>query len=387
MTSRFASLAVMVALLVVSAGCGKKEQGTAGAPLEVGVVDAVQKDVPIYREWVGQTYGEQDVEIRARTEGWLLGLYFTEGGMVEKGQVLYKIDPSELQEKYNQAVADRAQAVTLVAQAKADVTRYRPLAEAGAVSQRNLEIAEATYKARQSEFDAAEAAVRYAEINLGYATIRSPITGLIGISLARPGEFVGKYPNPVILDTVSSIDTVRVRFAITEQEFLELTRQMNTEAKDSTRAAPPKRELQMIFADGSVYPHNGWVNVAQREIDPTTGTLMIEAYFPNPGHTVRPGQFARVKAITEIRKNAVVIPARAVLDLQGVKMAYVVGPDGKAQNRRVTVGATVGDQAVLDEGVKAGEKVIVDGLVRVRPGMDVAARPAEAKPDSTAPAH
>ncbi|HEX5133685.1 MAG TPA: efflux RND transporter periplasmic adaptor subunit [Candidatus Krumholzibacteria bacterium] len=378
-------LVMITASLAALGGCGGKEAGTSAAPLEVGVVAAIQKDVPIYREWVGQTYGGQDVEIRARTSGWLQHIHFTEGGAVQKGQLLYTIDPSELQEQHNSAMAHRAEVLTMLTQAEADVKRYRPLAEAGAVSQRTLEIAEATLGARRSELDAAEASVRYAKINLGYASIESPITGLIGLSLAKPGEFVGQYPNPVILNTVSSVDTVRVRFAISEREYLELV-QRGTPREDADQAS--RRPLDLILADGSTYPHQGWVSVAQREVDSATGTLTIEAYFPNPEHALRPGQFGRVRTAVEVRAGAVVIPSRAVLDLQGIKMAYVVGADNKAQNRRVTIGATVGNEVVVDEGIAAGERVIVDGLVRVRPDMVVAPREGAAQPAEDAePAH
>jgi membrane fusion protein (multidrug efflux system) len=377
-------LAVLLAGgLVFLSGCGKKEQGTSAAPLEVGIVAALQKDVPIHREWVGQVNGAQDVEIRARTVGWLQTIHFEEGGPVRKGQLLYSIDPSELEEKYNQAVASRAQVKTMLTQAESDVKRYRPLAEAGAVSQRTLEIAQSEMDARRSELDAAEAGVRYAELNLSYARIKAPIAGLIGLSVAKPGEFVGQYPNPVILNTISSIDTVRARFSITEQEYLELVRR-----NEAGKAAPRERQdLELILADGSTHPYAGWVSVAQRQVDTATGTLLIEAYFPNPGHTLRPGQFARVRTAVETHVDAVVIPSRAVLDVQGVKMVYVVGDDHTAQNRRVTLGATLGSEVVVDEGLVAGERVITDGLVRVRPGMAVSERASESPAETTQPVH
>lgn len=390
MTKRrvFAGAAVtfaMAAILVTVAGCGKKESGTSGAPLEVGIVAAVQKDVPIFGEWVGQAYGGQDVEIRARTAGWLQGVHFTEGGSVTEGQLLYTIDPSELQEQRNRAVAHRAEVMTMLTQADSDVKRYRPLADAGAVSRRTLEIAEANLAARQSELEAAEASVRFAEINLGYATIESPISGLIGLSLAKSGEFVGQYPNPVILNTVSSMDTIRVRFAISEREYLKLVRAGGNE-NDAQRDA--RRQLDLILADGSLYAHRGWASTVQREVDSATGTLTIEAYFPNPERTLRPGQFARVRSAVEVRTGAVVIPARAVLDLQGIKVVYVVGSDNKVQNRRVTIGATVGDEVVIDDGLAAGERVVVEGLVRVRPDMVVSPREGAAPAaDTTKPAH
>lgn len=372
---------IPAALLALSAGgCGKKEQATTAAPTEVKVVTVLQKDVPISKEWVGQTLGAVDIEIRARVNGWLQGIHFREGTEVKKGTLLYTIDTSELDQAVAEAKGRLAEARTLLARAESDVNRYRPLAAAGAVSQRDLETALAEYGARKGEVEAAQASLRLAEINLGYARITAPIDGLIGISAARVGDFVGRPPNPVILNTISRVDSIHVRFSITEQEYLELVRQLQTAAQKAE--AKQKRELEMVLADGSRYPYKGYVSFAQRQIDPATGTLQFEASFPNPERLVRPGQFARILAVVDERKGAVVVPARAITELQGQYLVYTVGEGNKVALRRVLLGPKAGSFTVIEQGVNAGEKVVVEGLQRIRPDMVVA--PTEISADSSA---
>jgi membrane fusion protein (multidrug efflux system) len=370
-------LASMLALSTV--GCGKKEQAAAPPPL-VKVVAATQKDVPISREWVGQTIGAVDIEIRARVDGWLESLDFKEGTEVKKGALLYTIDTTELEQRVAEAKAKLAEARTMYARAESDVNRYRPLAAAGAVSQRDLESAEAEYGARRGEVEAAEASLRLSEINFGYARITSPIDGLIGISAARVGDYVGRAPNPVILNTISRVDSIHVRFSITEKEYLELVRKLQATPEEGK---PRDRfPLQLILADGTQYPYPGTVAYGQRQIDPATGTLQFEASFPNPERLLRPGQFARIVSMIDVRKGAVVVPARAVTELQGQYLVLVVGEGSKAELRRITVGPSAGPFTVIEKGVSAGEKVIVEGMQRVRPDMVV--RATEVPADSAA---
>ncbi|MGH7495873.1 MAG: efflux RND transporter periplasmic adaptor subunit [bacterium] len=372
-------LAAMLAT-ISAVGCGEKEPTTTAAPTEVKVVAVAQRDVPITREWVGQTLGAVDIEIRARVNGWLQGIHFREGTEVKKGALLYTIDTSELDQTVAESKGKLAEARTLLARAESDVNRYRPLAAAGAVSQRDLETALAEYGARKGEVEAAQASLRLTEINLGYAHITAPIDGLIGISAARVGDFVGRPPNPVILNTISRVDSIHVRFSITEQEYLELVRQLQTEAQQA--AQRQKRELEMVLADGSRYPYKGHVSFAQRQIDAATGTLQFEASFPNPERLVRPGQFARIMTVVDQRKGAVVVPGRALTELQGQYLLYVVGEGNKVVMRRVVLGPKAGAFTVIEQGVNAGEKVIVEGLQRIRPDMVVA--PTEISADSTA---
>jgi membrane fusion protein (multidrug efflux system) len=234
------------------------------------------------------------------------------------------------------------------------------------VSKRDLERAEAEFGARKGEVEAGQASLRLAEVNLGYAKIYAPIDGLIGISRARVGDYVGRPPNPVLLNTISRIDSVHVRFSITEQQYLEFVRR--TAAQKSSRG---RIDLSMVLADGSTYPLPGYALYTERQVDAATGTLRIEASFPNPQKVLRPGQFARVKAVVDTKKNAIVVPEKALIELQGQYQLYVVGPDNKAQLRSVVVASKTGNLAVIEKGVSAGESVIVDGIQLVRPDMPV----------------
>ena len=364
-------IVLVVSLLLIFSllGCSKEAPPPA-PPLPVKTTDVVQRDVPIYKEWVGQTIGALDIELRARVAGWLQGVHFTEGSEVKKGALLYTIDQSELKQAVAEAKGNLAQARTLMIRAKSDVNRYRPLAQAGAVSQRDLESAEAEYGARKGEVDAAQASLNVAEINLGYASVYAPINGLIGISLARVGDFVGRPPNPVILNTISSIDTIHVRFSISEAEYLDLASRLMP--KGMRTAEERKERFQMILADGSVYSERGTVLFLQRQVDASTGTLQIEAAFANPKRLIRPGQFARVRAIYEDLKGVTVVPGKAVFEIQGQFAVYVTGEGNKIEFRRVKTGPMVGQLRVIEEGLRAGEKVVVEGVQRLRPDMVVA---------------
>jgi membrane fusion protein (multidrug efflux system) len=283
--------------------------------------------------------------------------------------LLYKIDATVYEQAVAEAQGNVASVRTLLAQAEDDVKRYTPLAEVGAVSKRDLEIAVSTYEARKGELEAALAALNIAQINLGYATVTAPISGLIGISAARVGDFVGQPPNPVILNTISRIDSIHVRFSISEQEYLYLVRKLN---ETDNLKSKNKRPLEMVLADGSVYPEMGFVVFTQRQIDPTTGTLQFEASFPNKGKIIRPGQFAKIRTVVEERKNAMVIPTRAMIELQGQFTVFVVDENNKVQLRVVKTSTTFGQYSVVDSGLQEGDRVIVEGMMKVKPDMVVA---------------
>jgi membrane fusion protein (multidrug efflux system) len=377
---RLLILAQVVAL--VTFGCGKKQEVTTGPPPEVKVVAAMQQDVPITREWVGQTIGAVDIEIRARVAGWLKSLNFSEGTEVKTGTLLYTIDTSELEQKVAAAKGQLAQSQTLLSRAQSDVDRYTPLAAAGAVSQRDLERAVAEFGSRKGEVEAAEASLKLAMIDMDYATITAPVDGLIGISAARVGDFVGRPPNPIILNTISRIDSIHVRFSITEQQYLELARRRQADA--TTPETRAQRDLQLILADGSEYPLPGHITLTQRQVDPATGTLQFEASFPNPNRILRPGQFAKIRAVVADRKAALVVPTRAITELQGQSLVYTVGKDNKVAMHRVGVGPQAGALTVIENGIATGDQVIVDGLQKVRPDMVVTTAPFTPAPDSAA---
>lgn len=375
--SAFCLLLLSLLLIFLVFACGEEEQQT-GPPPEVQITKALKMNVPVTGEWVGQTFGAVDIEIRARVEGWLTGIYFKEGSEVRQGALLYTIDATELQEAVAEAEGKVAAVRTLLIQAEDDVKRYTPLAKAGAVSQRDLEIAVSKYEAQQGELDAALAALNIAKTNLSYATIYAPITGLIGISVARVGDFVGRPPNVLILNTISRVDSVHVRFSISEQEYLDLIRRIE---QNEGRTKVKAKEIQMVLADETVYPYLGVISFAQRQIDPATGTLQFEASFPNPKRILRPGQFAKIRIVIDERKDATVVPSRSIFEIQGQKSVYIVDENKKVVMRVVTTGPEYNNYIVIESGVNPGENVIYEGLLKVRPDMVVS--PIEAKiPDS-----
>ena len=361
-----------IALTFLTTACGEEEQ-QAAAPPEVQVTKAVKMNVPITGEWVGQTLGAVDIEIRARVEGWLQSMHFREGSEVRQGTLLYTIDATELREGVAEAEGKVAAARTLLMQAEEDVKRYTPLAEVGAVSKRDLEIAISRYEAQKGELDAALAQLNVAKTNLSYATVTAPITGLIGISAARVGDFVGRPPNAVILNTISRVDSIHVRFSISESEYLNLVHQIEKEGKTRVKT----KEIQMILSDGSTYPKLGKISFAQRQIDPATGTLQFEASFPNKERMLRPGQFAKVRIVIDERKDAVVVPSRAIFEIQGQKNVYVIDENNKVVMRVVTTGPEYNNNVVIETGINTGETVIYEGLLKVKP--DITVTPIEAK--------
>jgi membrane fusion protein (multidrug efflux system) len=369
----FTIILIGTILTFCTISCGEEEQPEAAAP-EVQVVKAVKMDVPITGEWVGQTLGAVDIELRARVEGWLTGIYFKEGSVIQQGTLLYTIDATELKEAVAEAEGKVASVRTLLIQAEDDVKRYTPLAEAGAVSKRDLEIALSRYESYKGELDAANAGLNIAKTNLGYATVSAPITGLIGISAARVGDFVGRPPNAIILNTISRVDSIHVRFSISEQEYLDLMKRLD-QIKASLKGK--KREIEMVLSDGSVYPQKGVISFAQRQIDPATGTLLFEASFPNPQRTLRPGQFAKIRIDIDERKDAVVIPSRSIFEIQGQKNVYVVDSDNKVVLRVVQTGPSYNNNVVIESGVNPGENVIYEGVLKVKP--DVTVSPIEPK--------
>ena len=381
--------AIVCAAAALVAGC-EKPAPPAPAPLELPVVKVIERDAPITTERVGQLYGEEDIEIRARVAGFLEGIHFKEGTRVKKGTLLYTIDPREQQEQVAHAEADLASAKTRLVKAETDVSRYRPLAEMKAVSQADLDAAVAEEGAARGQVAAAEASVRFARITLGYTRIVAPIDGLIGLTQAKVGDYVGQFPNPIVLNTVSNTETMQARFSITERDYLDLVRRFGTRGDE----APQPQDIELILADGSLYPHAGRIDFADRQVDPSTGTLRLQASFPNPDRILRPGQYARVRVIVETRKGALLVPQRAVSELQGQTMASVVGPDDTVETRAVTLGPKFGTLVLVESGLKAGERVILEGAQKVRPGAKVVPRevappdepPAGAAPGATAPA-
>ena len=385
--------AAVVAVALLLPACGKKEESKPPPVPEVTVTEVIQRDVPIGAELTGTLKGYEDVEIRARVEGYLKTIDYTEGSMVKKGQLLFTIDDQPYLAKLAQAKGDLARAESTLSKANLDVRRYTPLAAQHAVSQADLDNAMALERSARAQVDAAKANVRNAELNVGYTRLTSPIDGLSGQAQRKVGDLVGK-GDPTLLTTVSSIDPIRVSVNLPEALYLKFASKLP--APGTAPPAKPSDEqpgAELMLGDGTVYPTRGYLVLLDRAVDPLTGTLHADLAFRNPNRLLRPGLYAKVLYHEEIRRGALLVPQRAVNEVQGQYSVVVVNPEGKAESRTVKVGPRVGNLWVLDTGVKPGEKVIVEGALKVKDGQPVKATvvPAEtvapaAPPGGAAPA-
>ena len=300
----------------------------------------------------------------------VVGLHFQEGKEVTEGQLLYSIDSAPYDAKVAEAKGVLAEAETKLAKAVSDLKRVRPLVKMKALSERDLDAAVAQEGAARGALDAAKAALDSAQIQLGYCKMSAPISGLIGLSKAKVGEFVGRAPSPVVLNTVSQLDPIHVRFAITEQDYLYFARLKQKAIENG--AVEAKRQLDLVLADGSLHPHKGEVSSMDREIDPKTGSMSLEASFPNPHQLVRPGQYGKVRGVAEVTKGVLLVPRRAIRDLQGQFQAFVVKSDNTVDARTLKLGPVAGDLQVVVDGLSEGETIVVDGIQRLRAGALVA---------------
>ena len=372
--SRFRGTAVFVCLvlsgLVLFPGCGKdKNQATpSDAGASVTVTPVIQKTIPQYVEYVGQTEAPVSVEIRARVEGFIQEVAFAEGSEVKEGDLLFVIDPKPYEEKLARAKGKLAEANANFLKAHQDVERFRPLAKMQAIAQRDFDTAVAIEQQAQAMVDAAQADVKSAELDVGYTTMRAPVSGRIGSTTARVGALVGK-GEPTLLATISNTDQIWVSFGISEVEYLQFARK-----RQERGGQPGQFKIELVLADGSVHAHPGKVNFADRSIDPKTGTLRVRVEFPNPNNILRPGQFGRVRVLLEETPNALVVPIQSVQEIQGTYSVMLVGPDNKVAFGPVKPGLKFDGAWVIEEGVKVGDRVVVDGLQSVKEGMTVQAK-------------
>ncbi len=338
----------------------------------------------VYQEFVGEVYGKKDISIRARVAGYLEQIYFNEGTQVEKGKLLYRIESQLYEQDVAAKLSGLAEAKTILANAENELNRYKPLAEVNAVSQSDLDAAQTTYEAAVAGVDAAEANLKASQINLGYTKIYSPLTGIIGKTRAKVGDFVGQSPNPVILNVVSELDEILVEFFLTETDYLRFARKYikETEGKgDKIKIKTEGPPLQLILSDGSVHKEGGRLNFIDRGVDPTTGAVLVQASFPNPSRLIRPGQYAKVRAQTDFIENGILIPQRCVMEIQGKYSVYFVNNDNQVETRQIDVGARVSDFWLVNKGLAPDEMVVMDALQKVKPGMEV--RPKVTAFDST----
>lgn len=362
---------VIIGYAVILSSCNKKEARQAPLP-DVEVVNVIQKDVPIYREFVGQAYGLLDIPIRARIEGFLEEIDFEEGTRVKKGQLLYRIDAQPFLAEEAAQKSKVAEAETYLVNATNELRRYEPLVKINAVSQSDYDAALASKEAAEASLEAAEANLEMARINLSYTRILSPIDGLIGKTHARVGEFVGKSPNPVILNTVSKIETIRVQFFLPETDYINLARIINMEEVEEKPSDRKDRvDVQLILADGSLYDEIGHIDFIDRNVDASTGSMLVQASFPNKNSLLRPGMYTKVKIELAVAEGALLVPQRCITELQGQYSVYIVDENNAVQPRQVKATAKIDDLWLIEEGLQKEDKVIISGLQKVGPGAQV----------------
>jgi membrane fusion protein (multidrug efflux system) len=365
-------------LLLLTAGCGEKK----AAPPPVAVVEVVkvtQKDVPIYMEWIGSLDGNVNAVIRPQVTGYLIKQNYREGDLVKQGQPLFEIDPRTFEAAVDEAKGLRAQQAARFETTKANLDRIKPLAAVNAVSQKDLDDATGAHLSAKAQLEAAEASLRTAKLNLGFTRIASPVTGIAGIAKAQIGDLLSP-SMPTELTTVSTVDPVKVYFNISEREYLKIANAALAAGK-----RPDHVPLELFLVDGSLYPHPGKSSVLNRQVDVTTGTFKVAALFPNPDNLLRPGQYGKVRATMSVDKGALLVPQRAVTEIQGKYLVAVVGADNKADIRPVTVGERIGTDWIISKGLQPGEQVIAEGTQKVRPGMTVSPKPFVAETPSAKP--
>ena len=396
----------MAAAILLAPACANRTSAAAPALPEVEVTPVEQRDVPVYHEWIGTLNGLVNADVKAQVTGYLSSQNYSEGSFVRKGQLLFQIDPRPFQAAVDQAQGQLAQANGQLAQARAqlaqaqaqlvaaeanqrkaqlDEDRYAPLAREQAVTQQDLDnatqanvaakaqveaakaqvqTARAQIQAAGAAVEAAGAAVETAKLNLGFTRLTSPIDGIAGVAQTQVGNLVGPSSNAVT--TVSTLDPIKVNFTVSEQEYLAF-REHDTALKGL--------QLELVLSDGTAYAHKGKFSFADREVNPETGAIQLTGLFANPGNTLRPGQYGRVRAIVAMDRGALLVPQRCVTELQGTYQVDVVDPGNTVRIATVQVGDQVGPLWIVREGLKPGERVIAEGLMKVRPGMQVSPQP------------
>jgi len=405
------ALVVLTAVLFATTGCTNKTTGAAAAagPVDVEVVNVQQRDVPIFSEWIGTLDGYVNADIKAQVTGYLMEQAYQEGSFVKKGQLLFQIDPRPFQAALDLAQGQQAQAEGQLAQARAqlsqaeaqvavaeanqrrtqlDVDRYTPLAQQKAITQQDLDNATQNNLAAKAQVESAQAQVatsraqiiaagaavqsakataETAQINLGFTRLISPIDGIPGIAQQQVGSLVS--PASPTITTVSTVDPIKVYFTVAEQEYLDFHRRYSTPATlDAERKG---LRLELILADGTIYPQSGSFYFADRQVDVRTGAIRVAGLLANPGNTLRPGQYGRVRTALRVQPGALLVPQRAVNELQGIYQIAVVDGDNKVNIRPVKVGDRIGSDWIINQGLKPGERVVAEGIQKVRQGMQV----------------
>jgi membrane fusion protein, multidrug efflux system len=370
--NRLAYLFFMVtAVLLIASGCADKQPAAAPSPPEVQTADVIQQDVPIYTEWVAQLNGDTNAQIMPKVQGYVLTKDYNEGSYVRKGELLFQIDPRPFQAALDQAKAQLALAHASLSKAETDVARDAPLAAQNAIPQKQLDNDRAAQAAGKAQVQAGDAQVEQAELNLAWTKVYSPIDGISGTANSQVGDLVGTTTK---MTTVSKVNPIRAYFSVSENAYLGAAKEINAamRAPNLKSGSPP---VEYIQSNEVRYPQKGRVILVNREVSAQTGTIQVAAEFANPDAILRPGGFGRVRMKTGDNKNALLVPQRAVQEVQSAYQVVVVGPDNKVAFRPVKVAEKVGPNWVVTEGLKPGEKVVVEGFMKLREGMPVSAKP------------
>ena len=371
MKNSLIALAYFLAFSILISGCKEKSVSQLPPP-NVQVVQVIQQDIAVEEEFVGQTYGLFDIALQARVDGFLEGIHFEEGRRVNKGQLLYTIAAEPYEAKVATAKGQKAEANTRLVKAESDLTRIKPLAEKNAVSQSDLDAAIAQRDAALASVDAAEANLESARIELGFTKVYSPITGVIGKTEVYPGDYVGRGFTNVVLNEVSRIDTILVNFHLPEEKYLEIARYLSQRAKINFEQTKPSQGLTLILADGSIYPQKGTIKFINRQVNASTGTILLQASFPNTNNILRPGQFAKVRAVIDEIQGGLLVPQRCVQELQGNYNVFVVNDADEVEFRKIEVGSSYETSyLIVTSGLGPEDRVVYEGLQKVNGGDKV----------------
>jgi membrane fusion protein, multidrug efflux system len=360
---------VVLSLTILLMGCREKQQAPEPGPPEVEVIEVTQRNVPVYREWVAQLNGRYNAQITPRVQGYLLRQDYRDGFFVKKGQLLYEVDPHAFEVALAQAKAQVAVAVANLSNADTNVARDKPLAAQSAIPQKQLDTDLATQAANQAQLDAAKAQLASAQLNLSWTKVYSPIEGIAGISTAQIGNLVGTSTN---MTTVSQVNPIWAYFSVSESDYFSRAETFYRVISGKQVASPV---LEFIQANGATYPRKGRIVLINREVASQTGTIQLVAEFPNADAVLRPGGFGRVRFQTGTNEGALVVPQAAVIEVQSMYSVAVVEPGNKAAFRMVKVGDRVGPDWIITDGLKLGDKVIVQGFMKVREGTPVSPKP------------
>jgi membrane fusion protein, multidrug efflux system len=354
-------------LLILISSCKEEEKKTEVSP-EVNVVVAGKENIPVYNEYVGEVYGLSDVNIDPRVQGWITGIFFKEGSLVQKGSLLYTIDDQPFLNSVDAAKAEVARTQTLMDNKRSELDRVKPLAEMNALSQRDLDDAKASYAAAQNEVQIANSRLANAQIELGYTRITAPITGIIGISKVQIGDYVKQISAGNGINAISSLGDVRVRFPISENDYLNFLREFNKDPKANNFREVP---VELILGDGTVFGEKGNLQLTNRQIDPNTGSILIQALFKNSSGVLRPGQYVKVRFRAGEFKDAVLIPQQSVNQLQNVFQVFLLTDSNKLKPTLIKVGSRVGSNWIVTDGIKEGDKIVIVGSTFLNPTMVV----------------